>query len=254
MKFSIITATKNADTYIEKTIESVISQLDVDFEHIIIDSVSTDNTLNIVKKYQEKYDLLLKSEPDDGISDAFNKGIEISSGDWIVFLGAGDKFVHSNVLSDMVGELAKRPKSLVVWGNIIFINDKGKIGKTVSGKFPKRRLKRYMCMPHQATFSNRKIFDEYGSFDNNVRYAMDYDILLRCYNEINEQDYVNYDVSYMLVGGISQKGDNGAIKDYRDLQIKYRVWVTPISFILYYWAIFKILIKKLINFKSTGIP
>ena len=253
MKFSIITATRNAEAYIEKTIESVIDQLDVDLEHIIIDSVSTDSTLSLVKKYQEKYDLLLKSEPDDGISDAFNKGLEICSGDWVVFLGAGDKFVHSRVLSDMVGKLAKRSKSLVVWGNIIFISDEGKVGKTASGKFPKRRLKRYMCMPHQATFSNRKMFDVYGSFDNNVRYAMDYDILLRCYNEINEEDYVNYDVSYMLVGGNSQKGDNGAIKDYRDLQIKHRVWITPIAFIFYYWAIFKIFIKKLINFKSTGL-
>jgi len=253
LKFSIITVTKNAEHHILDTIESVKNQIGVELEHIIIDSISTDKTLELSKKYEKSYNLIIKSELDDGISDAFNKGLEICSGDWVVFLGAGDKFVHSRVLSDMVGKLAKRSKSLVVWGNIIFISDEGKVGKTVLGKFPKRRLKRYMCMPHQATFSNRKMFDLYGSFDNNVRYAMDYDILLRCYNEINEKDYVNYDVSYMLVGGKSQKGDNGAIKDYRDLQIKHRVWITPIAFIFYYWAIFKIFIKKLINFKSTGL-
>ena len=61
--------------------------------------------------------MLLKSEPDDGISDAFNNGLKICTGDWIIFLGAGDKFIHSTVLSDMAVELAKRPKSLVVWGN-----------------------------------------------------------------------------------------------------------------------------------------
>ena len=253
MKISIITATKNAEAHIQDTIESVTAQENINLEHIIIDSVSTDSTLDIIKKYQETYKLLLKSEPDNGISDAFNKGLKICTGDWIIFLGAGDKFIHSTVLSDMAVELAKRPKSLVVWGNIIFIDDIGKIGKTVSGKFPKRRLRRYMCMPHQATFSNRKLFEIYGLFDNNVNYAMDYDILLKCYDEIDEQDYVNYDISYMLVGGNSQKGDNGAIKDYRDLQINHGVWGVQVAFFLYYWALIKVFIKNLIKFKPTGL-
>jgi len=246
MKFSIITATKNAVDQIENTIKSVRAQENINLEHIIIDSVSTDSTLDIIKKYQETYKLLLKSEPDDGISDAFNKGLKICTGDWIIFLGAGDKFIHSTVLSDMAVELAKRPKSLVVWGNIIFIDDIGKIGETVSGKFPKRRLRRYMCMPHQATFQNKKLFEEYGLFSNNIKVAMDYDILLRCFREINEEDYINYNVSYMLVGGQSQQDNNVAIKDYRDLQIQHNIWPLPVAYLWYFWAQIKNIIKKLI--------
>ena len=253
MKFSIITATKNAEEFIENTIISVISQKNTNLEHIIIDSVSTDNTFNIIEKYMKTNHLIVKSELDNGIADAFNKGIKLSTGDWVVFLGAGDKFIHSNVLSHMEVELLKRPKALVVWGNIIFINDEGKLGKSVSGKFPKRRLKRYMCMPHQATFTNRAMFKEYSLFDKKVKYAMDYDILLRCYHEIREDNYIDYDVAYMLIGGHSQQGDNGAIKDYRDLQIDHRVWLTPVAYILYYWALCKNFIKNIINFKSTGL-
>ena len=247
MKFSIITATKNAENQIENTIKSVISQKSVIFEHIIIDSLSTDKTLEIIEKYVNDYPIKLISEPDDGISDAFNKGVKISTGDWIIFLGSGDLLIHSNVLKDMSEKLNSKSKSLVVWGNIIFINNEGDIGKFVSGRFPKNRLKRYMCMPHQATFTNRTMFKKYGLFDKKVKYAMDYDILLRCYHEIREGDYIDYDVSYMLIGGNSQQGDNGTIKEFRDLQIEYNIGSKSVAFLWYYWAILKNYIKYIIN-------
>ena len=247
MRFSIITATKNAGDEIDSTIKSVISQKDVDLEHIVIDSLSTDNTLDIIEKYVNDYPIKLISEPDDGISDAFNKGVKISTGDWIIFLGSGDLLIHSNVLKDMSEKLNSKSKSLVVWGNIIFINNEGDIGKLVSGKFPKSRLRRYMCMPHQATFTNRAMFKEYGLFDKNIKSAMDYDILLRSYHEIREDDYIDYDVAYMLIGGTSQKGDNIAIKEFRNLQINHKIWPTSVAYLWYYWAILKNYIKYLIN-------
>jgi len=247
MKFSIITASKNGGAYLEDTIKSVISQKDVNLEYIIIDSASKDNTLDVIEKYVNDYPIKLISEPDDGISDAFNKGVEISEGDWIIFLGSGDLFIHPNVLKDMSKKLKSKSKSLVVWGNIIFINNDGDIGKLVSGKFPKSRLKRYMCMPHQATFTNRTMLKKYGLFDEKIKYAMDYDILLRCYHEIREDDYIDYDVAYMLIGGNSQQGDNGTIKDFRDLQIEHKIWPTSVAYLWYYWAILKNYIKDLIN-------
>ena len=246
MEFSIITASKNCGVYLEDTIKSVISQKDVNLEYIIIDSASKDNTLDIIEKYVKDYPIKLISEPDDGISDAFNKGVKISKGDWIIFLGSGDLFIHSNVLKDVSEKLNSKSKSLVVWGNIIFINNEGDIGKLVSGKFPKSRLKRYMCMPHQATFTNRTMFKKYGLFDKKVKNAMDYDILLRCYHEIREDDYIDYDVAYMLIGGTSQQGD-GAIKEFRDLQIEHKIWPTSVACLWYYWAILKNYIKDLIN-------
>ena len=101
MKFSIITATKNVENQIKNTIQSVISQKGISLEHIIVDAVSTDNTMDIIEKYRESYSIKFISEPDEGIADAFNKGIKLSSGEWIIFLGAGDTFIHNKVLSDI---------------------------------------------------------------------------------------------------------------------------------------------------------
>ena len=243
MKFSIITATKNAGDQIENTIKSVIIQKNVKYEHIIIDAVSSDNTIEIVEEYKNNYPVKLISDPDDGISDAFNKGIKLSSGDWIIFMGAGDMFIHSNVLSDMGKELKNRSSSLVVWGNIKFINANGEIGKRVSGKFSKFRFKRYMCMPHQATFQNKKVFEEYGMFSTDIKVAMDYDIFLRCLKKINMDDYIDYDVSYMLAGGNSQTGNN-CIKEFMKAQNKnnvFRFKIIPKT--LYIWAVLKKALK-----------
>jgi len=80
---------------------------------------------------------------------------------------------------------------------------------------------------------------------------MDYDLLLRCLPEIKPNNYLDYDISYMLIGGISDQG-RAAIKDYRDSQINNKIWPIPIAYMLFYWAIIKNFIKKLINYKPTG--
>ena len=252
MKFSIITVTKNAENHILDTIESVKSQIGVELEHIIIDSISTDKTLEISNKYKKSYNLIIKSELDDGIADAFNKGIKIFSGDWVIFLGAGDYFAHCNVLFDVKNELNKKPSALIVWGNIIFINHDGKIGKVASGKFPKGRLKRYMVMPHQATFFKKDVFKNFGMFDKNIKCGMDYDLLMRCFSLIDEDNYIDYNISYMLTGGISDSGSE-AIKDFRDIQIKHKIWPFYIAYLWYYWAQIKNIVKYILKYKSTGV-
>ncbi len=235
-----------------ETINSVRNQIGVDLEHIIIDSISTDKTLEISKKYKKFYNLIIKSEMDDGIADAFNKGLKVSSGDWTIFLGAGDYFAHSNVLFDVKNELNKKPEALIVWGNIIFINRDGKIGKPASGKFSKNKLKRYMAMPHQATFFKNDLFKKFGIFDKKIKCGMDYDLLIRCFSVIDEDNYIDYNVSYMLTGGISDGGTD-AIKDFRDVQIKHKVWPIYIAYLWYYWAQIKNIIKYILKYKSTGV-
>ena len=101
---SIITAVLNGDKTLERTIQSVIDQDYKNIEYIIIDGGSTDGTLDIIKKYDHAIDYWM-SEPDEGIYDAFNKGIQISSGEWIYFLGADDYFVDQNVLNTTVHKL-----------------------------------------------------------------------------------------------------------------------------------------------------
>ena len=151
-------------------------------------------------------------------------------------------------MSNLSPELVNKGSDLIIWGNIIFINEKGETGKHISGKFPRSRLKRYMCMPHQAAFHNRHLFEKYGLFDTNVKICMDYDLLLRFFPEFNHKGYLNHDVAYMLVGGNSQKNKSDVISEMRELQIKNNVCSNFTAAIWYYWAHFKNIIKHIVQY------
>lgn len=98
---SVVTVTYNCEKRIARTIESVINQSYTNIEYIVIDGKSTDNTLSVIEKYRDKLDYVI-SEPDLGIFDAMNKGIAVANGLWINFMNAGDVFVHSGVLEEIV--------------------------------------------------------------------------------------------------------------------------------------------------------
>jgi len=97
---SIITVVFNGVAHIEETILSVIGQSYDNFEYIVIDGGSTDGTVDIIKKFQKEISYWI-SEPDNGISDAFNKGIKASKGDYLNFQGDGDGFLHNNILKEI---------------------------------------------------------------------------------------------------------------------------------------------------------
>src|SRR5690554_4083025 len=118
MKFSIITVCKNSEATIENTILSVISQSYCDFEYIIVDGVSTDKTLDIVNKYRGSIAKII-SEPDSGLYDAMNKGINAASGDYLFFLNSDDKFIDDNVLEKTYIK-AKNNKAELLYGDQMF--------------------------------------------------------------------------------------------------------------------------------------
>ena len=253
MKFSIITPTKNAARFIDKTILSVSKQISNSFEHIIIDSNSADGTFEIIQNYEKTYPLKFISGYDSNISEAFNEGIRLSSGKWLIFFGAGDEFINHKVLFEMEKELELKKEELIVWGNIIYIGNDGQVGNKESGKFPKRRLKRYMCLPHQAAFHNRILFERYGLFDEKLPNAMDYDLCLRSYNSISSNGYINKDISYMLYPGQCHDYKR-SIKDFMIIQKKNNIWsfnYTPE--LLWLWAQMKYFIKKIIRYNSIKI-
>ncbi len=244
---SIITPTFNAEDLIERTLVSVSNQQFKQYEHLIIDSESTDSTLKIVKKYSKKNPIHWISEKDNGISEAFNKGIKNANGKWILFLGAGDELYNSNILTEMETELKKREGDLLVWGNIVFKNKDGIIGKGIKGFFPKKRLKQYMCLTHQSTFHNNRLFSEYELYDTSLKSAMDYELLIRNYDKLALNGYVDKTISYMLIGGISQQS-NGSLKEFRFIQKKYRVWkIIFIPDFLYWYALIKNALKRILH-------
>ena len=109
---SIITAVFNGEKYLEQTIKSIINQTYKNFEYIIIDGGSTDGTLEIIKKYEDKISYWI-SEKDKGISDAFNKGVTAAKGDYINFQGDGDGFLSSETLEEIFKDIKAGESSII---------------------------------------------------------------------------------------------------------------------------------------------
>ena len=213
MKLSIITIVKNGKDIIEKTIQSVVSQTCKDFEYIVIDGASDDGTYDVIKKYSDRITHLI-SEKDNGIGDAFNKGIKCASGDWILFLNAGDYFFENNVLQKMVPVLDRQDKTVdIVYGKVLYINSSNKVLKVAGNKNYKKLIKWEMPFPHQATFQRRTLFDIYGLFDTSYKIAVDYEFMIRIPNI--KAVFVPVVVSNMLAGGVSMSNTTSALNESR---------------------------------------
>ena len=119
--FSVITITYNAAATLEETILSVISQTYHHVEYIIVDGASTDGTMQIVERYRNKINKMV-SEPDKGLYDAMNKGIDLATGDYLVFLNAGDSFHADTTLQQMVHTIKGKELPDILYGNTAIVD------------------------------------------------------------------------------------------------------------------------------------
>ena len=147
MKFSIITVCYNAASYIAETIESVLSQDYGDFEYLIVDGASSDDTVEIVKKYQDDQRLTWLSARDQGIADAMNKGANLAAGDVIAHLNADDYYADKNVLSRVAEAFQQITEAGWVSSGFTFVTkDRSKIRDVRVRKYSYRRLIRGMAI------------------------------------------------------------------------------------------------------------
>lgn len=227
-KISIIVAVYNGDSTIQKCIDSIRLQNYQNKELIIIDGYSSDQTVDIIKK-NEAYINYWESKKDNGIADAWNKALEHSTGDWILFLGSDDHLIDNTVLSDMSGILEKDLVSDIIYGKITF--DGGKFNKAEVGHNTNlSKLKKRMTIPHVAAFHRKNFFHEVGKFDGNFKIAMDYEILLRKKNF--SANYVNRSITIMGGDGVSSRlikktlleGRTAQLKNKVDWRIKIEAW------------------------------
>jgi glycosyltransferase involved in cell wall biosynthesis len=220
MKISIITIVKNGKDLIERTLQSVVNQTYNDFEYIVIDGLSDDGTLECITRYKQKITKLI-SEKDAGISDAFNKGIKNSSGKWIMFLNAGDYFAKTTFIEDIVKVLATSGDMDIVYGKINVVNGNGDCLKTAGDADYMGKIRWHMPFPHQATFHNRRLFDELGMYDLSFKRAMDYEFILR--KKKLKVKYVPMIFSNMLAGGVSQSNYKALFNEcFRAHRLHYR--------------------------------
>jgi glycosyltransferase involved in cell wall biosynthesis len=200
MKISIITISFNSEKTIEDTIKSVTTQDYNDIEYIIIDGGSRDRTLDIVNSYKDSISVIL-SEKDKGISDAFNKGIRLATGDLIGIINSDDILLPGSV-KFLVNNIDNETD--VIYGDIIRWRDEENIEKVVKANDNLKVLHHsFSCMYHPSTFIRKRAYDKHGLYKTNIRYAMDRELLLRMYKEEAIFKRVNYTFVKFRVGGAS---------------------------------------------------
>jgi glycosyltransferase involved in cell wall biosynthesis len=226
---SIIIATHNVGNLIEKTLLSIFNQSYKKFEIIIIDAVSNDLTLSYIEKYKSRISYLI-SEPDKGIYDAWNKGLEKAKGEWIAFLGAGDEYLPDALLN-YFNLLARSHYSVEFISSTINIVDRKGEFISVKGKpwtWPKF-LESMMCT-HVGSLHSRRLFEKYGFFDPSYKIAGDYEFLLRAGDQLKTA-FLPVITINMLNGGVSTSPM--VLLEDRRLKIstgKKAIWKADIEF------------------------
>ena len=179
-KISVIIPVLNSAGTLGRCLNSVTCQTYPNKEIIVIDGGSTDGSLEILGANNHCIDYWI-SEPDGSIYEAFNKGLQVASGDWVYFLGADDNFWHAQVLSDMATYLrAAYPHHMVVYGRAAVIDEDGMLARVFGAPwstFSVSLAGAYLC--HQGFFYHRKLFERVGQYDQSFQISGDYELILR---------------------------------------------------------------------------
>lgn len=218
MKISIITATYNSEKTLKDTLESVLKQSYTEYEHIIVDGLSKDNTMNIVKEYEKKYNGKLRyvSEKDSGLYDAMNKGIKMATGDVIGILNSDDMYAHDDVLQKIV-TCFQETNCDGSYANLIFMDQETmtkpqRVWKSANGK-----LEHGWHPAHPTLYLKKEVYEKIGSFNLKYRIVADYDFMIRMLKDSDiKLSYIDDVIVYMRVGGVSTKGIKGYYENLKE--------------------------------------
>ncbi len=212
MFISIVTVVYNGEKTIRKTIESILNQDFNDYEYIIVDGLSKDNTINIAKEYESRFEgrLNIYSEKDNGIYDAMNKGIRLAKGDYIWLVNADD-FISPNSLQSFFDYCKSNayPQAVLSGRMNVVDSNTNKIYATTSisnvTNFERNCSKLKMGICHPATIVHREIYKTVGLYDTRYYISADLDFAVRCYKESVNVIFLDLVLTNMTDGGISNK-------------------------------------------------
>lgn len=229
---SIITVVYNGGEPLEQTIQSVINQGHVNIEYLIIDGGSTDGTLDIIRKYNDRITFWL-SEPDRGIADAWNKGIREAKGEIVGIINAGDWY-EADAVEQAVSAFRNNPEVQVVHGNMLtWEADRSEIIM-----LRKPLMKRFYSMRtpfnHPTMFVKKEMYVKFGLFDDQYRIAMDYDFMLRLILGGVKILYIDKVLANMCIGGISFSDMVTPYFEGREIIIKYGYGSIRANILMYY--------------------
>jgi len=218
-QISIITISRNAAKTINYTINSVIGQDYPDFEYIIIDGSSTDGTMDIVKSFGNRINHVV-SEPDNGISDAFNKGIALSNGTIIGIINADDELLPGT-LNAVVNYFSLNPDVTVIHGDVLLYDGERMLKRLIPPLcwwYPWRMI----VINHPATFVRRGVYDRCGLYATDIRYAMDIDMYLRWKKHGESIHYLPMPLAKMRTGGVGGRNAIAAFAEGRRVMLVHQ--------------------------------
>ena len=229
IRISLITPTNNSEKTIIRNVQSILKQTFKEFEHIIIDNLSSDGTVQLIKNAYEKAGLSLNlkiiSEKDTGISDAFNKGIRNSNSDVIGILNSDDYFSDEFVLERVSKEFLNE-NILFVHGNVFFKDE-------LYGSNVRKPLlcpiQEAMPFNHPTMFFRKIVYEKYGLFSTSYQYAMDYEFICRLENLIpnfrSKGIYLDGNpLCVMSAGGVSWENEVGGLNEVKRSLMQHGFW------------------------------
>ncbi len=211
MKLSIIIPTYNSASVLPKALDSIVGQTFTDWEVLVMDGVSTDDTLKVAQSYNDRR-IRIYSEPDKGIYDAMNKGIKKARGEWLYFLGSDDWLLNNNVLHNVFAQ--DTDSYDVVYGEV----EAPHLASMHSGEWSLDTIDYNRC--HQAILYKRTIFKRLGTYNQKYRIWADYDLNLKWFfDEKIRKKHIQTIIAHFSQGGYSTQGDTTMQKDLPSIKL-----------------------------------
>ncbi len=245
-KISIITASFNSEKTISDTIESILNQNYNNIEYIIIDGGSSDKTISIIEKYEGLFGgrLTWISEHDEGIYDAWNKGLKLSTGEWISFVGSDD-ILMENAIAIYVDIINNNQDLNFISSNNLAVKENLDPIRIV-GKPWSKKMRSHCTITHVGSLHHKSLFNQKGNFNTDYRIAGDYDFLLRCFDIIKPY-YIPKITVKTRIDGISDRHILRVAQEVLKLKRSNKSRPAFICFIEYFSMISKYYLRSIID-------
>jgi glycosyltransferase involved in cell wall biosynthesis len=248
MLFSIVTVTYNAEKTLPRTLQSILTQTFHDFEHIIVDGASTDKTLELIANYKSQttnYKSI--SEPDSGLYDAMNKGLQLATGDYVLFLNAGDTFHSKDILQKIHSQLSTLHSPFsVLYGETDIVDKKGNFIAHRRLQAPEqltwKSFRMGMLVCHQSFIVRREIAEP---FDLHYRYSADFEWCIRCLKKAETVHNTHLIISNYLCEGISTTNRKVSLKERFEIMVQHYGWLPTV--LRHLWFAVRFYVAKILR-------
>ena len=260
IRISIVTITYNAARTLQRTLDSVLSQTYPHIEHLIIDGASKDDTLRIAQQYQttSRHEVIIQSEPDNGLYDAMNKGLQKATGHYIVFLNAGDSLYAPDTIQTVVNAITPHSSDIilqtsslpaVVYGQTDVVDEEGNYlhprHLTAPARLTWRSFQRGMLVCHQAFYARTDLAQQ-CPYDRRYRFSADFDWCVRIMRKAARKKlplvYTGTTVADFMDGGMTTKNHSLSLRERFRIMTRHYGWLPTVAW--HGWFLMRRLLKR----------